>query len=63
MKKKYGERNSGLRKGKDSRKRKRSTSDSSSSEDIALKTQVRRLTEKLKDMEGSRKWNSKSNKM
>ena len=54
MKKKYGQRSSGSRKGKDSRKRKRSTSDSSSSEDTVLKTQVRRLTEKLKDMEGSR---------
>ena len=48
-----------------SRKRKRSDSDSSSpsGSETALKTQVRRLTEKLKDMEGSRKWNSKSNEM
>ena len=41
--------------------RKRSESESSSSDDTTLKTQVRRLTEKLKDMEASRKWNSASN--
>ena len=63
LKRKYGESSGGSRKGKDSRKRKRSTSDSSSSEDTALKMQVRTLTEKLKDMEGSRKWNSRSNEM
>merc|ERR1712163_73265 len=45
-----------------SRKRKRSESDSSSSDETTLRTQVRRLTEKLKDMEASRKWNSASNK-
>ena len=51
------------RKEKDSKKRRRSSSNTSSSEDTALKTQVRRLTEKLKDMEGSRKWSLKSNEM
>ena len=37
--------------------------ESSSGSETALKTQVRRLTEKLKDMEASRKWSSKSNEM
>ena len=48
-----------------SRKRKGSDSDSSSpsGSETALKTQVWRLTEKPKDMEGTRKWNSKSNEM
>ena len=67
MKNKYGE-SSRARKGKVvssslSRKRKRSDSDSSSGSETALKTQVWRLTEKLKDMEGSRKWNNKSNEI
>ena len=62
MKKKHGGR---LRKENESlsRKRKRSETDSSSDAKTTLKTQVRRLTEKLKDMEGSRKWNSKLNEM
>merc|ERR1712240_352463 len=46
---------------RNSRRRKRSESESSSSDDTTLKTQVQRLTEKLKDMEASRKWNSASN--
>ena len=50
-------------KAKVSRKRKRSETESSSESETALKTKVRRLTEKIKDMEGSRKWNNKSNKM
>ena len=57
----------GKRKGSGSRKRKRSerssVSDSSLDWEMTLRTQVRRLTEKLKDMEGSRKWNNKSNEM
>ena len=57
----------GKRKGSGSRKRRRSERssvlDSSSDSETTLRTPVRRLTEKLKDMEGSRKWNSKSNEM
>ena len=46
------------------RKRKRLSSRSSSDRESAgLKTQVRRLTEKMKDMEARRKWNSKSNEL
>ena len=49
--------------GSGSRKRKRSDSESSSDSETTLKTQVCRLTEKLKDMEASRKWNLKSNEI
>ena len=49
--------------GSGSRKRKRLDLESSSDSETTLKTQVRRLTEKLKDMETSRKWNLKSNEM
>ena len=62
LRKKYGDSLS-KSKAKVSRKRKRSEMESSSDSETALKTEVRRLMEKIKDMEGSRKWNSKSNKM
>ena len=59
LRKKYGE-SSKVRRGKvgsgsSSRKRKRLDSESSSGSETVLTTQVWRLTEKLKDMEGSRK--------
>ena len=62
MRKKYGD-SSSKGKAKVSRKRKRSETESSSESETALKTQVHRLTEKIKDMEGSRKWNNKSNEL
>ena len=46
-----------------SEERKRSDLGSFSDSETTLKVQVRRLTEKLKDMEASWKWNSKSNEM
>ena len=46
-----------------SEERKRSDLGSFSDSETTLKVQVRRLTEKLKDMEASRKWNLKSNEM
>ena len=54
MRKKHGD---SCRKGKvtSSKKRKRSETDSSSDSETTLRTQVRRLTEKLKDMKGLRK--------